>query len=174
MKTDETARIWARIIFVWILFLVCVFTVQPDALKMYREADLDGDNDLSMEELSVFQKNLYKAYKYLPNKTALSPDEFLLQGGGDCEDWAIMICGLLSYYDYENYVGVLPGSDPGVNHAIALVAAAVIYPGEVAFRLKDYYLICLDYDLTGGVSSAVGSLERLQIFPADLLIGQEM
>jgi len=41
---------------------------------------------------------LVKTYKYENNEPALWPQEFLDQGGGDCEDWAGVTAGLRLYW----------------------------------------------------------------------------
>ena len=50
---------------------------------------------------------LVKNYSYILNSTALTPEEFLAQDGGDCEDWSIVTAGLLQFWDVPAYVGTL-------------------------------------------------------------------
>jgi hypothetical protein len=91
---------------------------------IYRLADLNGDNRLSWNELQTFQNWVYQNFRYQANTTALAPDDFGVAGGGDCEDFSLYTCGLLSFWGYESYVGVFaPQANPNSfsNHAVALL-----------------------------------------------------
>ncbi len=136
-------------------------------LRLYEAADLNGDGGISWDELASFQKELKKSYSYRSNATALSPDEFLRQGGGDCEDWALVTCGLLRYWRIDSYVGVFIGPTKDCGHAVALVYSrdkpgdklALEAKGILSFEgapIPDGYYVPVDYEVVGGLSAAVG------------------
>jgi hypothetical protein len=143
--------------------------------QRYAAADTDRDGGLSWAELEAFQYQLHREFRYLSNPTALRPDQFLAQGGGDCEDWALMTCGLLRYWGWTCYVGSFepPGGREG--HAVCLVRGehrpvrygyytvtqALTWNGE-AVPPGDY--VPVDYEVVGGLSNAVGENWRLESF----------
>jgi hypothetical protein len=136
-------------------------------ISLYASADTNLDAMLSWDEITAFQKSLFRTHVYKNNNIALRPDEFLAQGGGDCDDWALVTCGLLRFWGWESYIGCLSGPANGENHALCLVwsktrpahgqyfeypkglvtATAIVKPG---------YYIPVDYDCVGSFSNAVG------------------
>ncbi len=141
--------------------------------KIYTSADSDKSGILSWPEVSAFQRRLTRKFEYKHNASALRPDEFIEEGGGDCEDWALMTCGLFRYWGYESYVGGLGNSSATGGHAIALVPQQdkpvnMTYYHLEGFRtwsgslLSTAYYIPIDYDLVGGLSSAVGKGHKLE------------
>ena len=56
-------------------------------LAIYIDADVNKNGILSWEEIKSFQMKINREYNYILNETALRPDEFVKEGGGDCEDW---------------------------------------------------------------------------------------
>ena len=91
-----------------------------ELLELYCCADTNYDNILSWQEIDGFQRRINRLFSYIHNDTALTPVEFLAQGGGDCEDWSIFTCGMLRFWDYTAYVGIVDGGDGDGLHAIAL------------------------------------------------------
>jgi hypothetical protein len=80
--------------------MVYLYTVRDEGVR----ADAGGDGALGWSELASFQAWLDRRYAYRSNEPALRPDEFLAQGGGDC-DWSLFTCGLLRYWGWDPYVG---------------------------------------------------------------------
>ena len=141
--------------------------------KIYTSADSDRSGILSWPEVGAFQRQLTRKFEYKHNTSALRPDEFIEEGGGDCEDWALMTCGLFRYWGYESYVGALGNSSATDRHAVALIPqqhkpADWTYYHLEGFRtwsgslLPTAYYIPIDYDLVGGLSSAVGKGHKLE------------
>ena len=141
----------------------------PTLLWLYLEADLDGSGRLSFDELEAFQRKTYKQFRYINNDTALRPDQFVAQGGGDCEDFALYTAGLLRFWGWEPYIASFSpggGSDPG--HALCFSYEAGSLPGAYRYYRLDNYTasdgtvlkngkyIPIDYDHVGGLSDAVG------------------
>jgi len=114
------------------------------------------------EELEAFQAKLDREFRYLNNETALRPDQFVAQGGGDCEDWALMACGLLRYWGWECYIGCY--APPGGQEAHAVwCAPAAAPPGQY---------VPVDYEVVGGLSEATGRHYRLtRLFEPEELYG---
>ncbi len=147
----------------------------PRLNKMYANADLNGDWKLSWYEIKKFQKRLYTHYKYIPNKIALKPDQFIQQGGGDCEDWALMTAGLLTYWGYKAYVGTLSNKNYPEGHAICLAYSPTKPPKGIGYikvhkgsplllynldNPPSGYYIPIDYTTVGGYSTAITSRKR--------------
>jgi hypothetical protein len=143
--------------------------------RRYAAADADRDGYLSWAELEAFQRELGREFRYLANPTALRPDEFLAQGGGDCEDWALMSCGLLRYWGWTAYVGSFVAPGGGEPHAVCLVrsehrparyawftVAQALTQDGASVPPGDY--VPVDYEHVGGLSNAVGRNWRLERF----------
>ncbi len=143
--------------------------------KRYAAADADRDGSLSWADLEAFQRALHREFRYLSNATALRPDEFLTQGGGDCEDWALMSCGLLRYWGWTAYVGSFVAPGGGEAHAVCLVRGEHRPARYACFSVSqartangetvvpgDY--VPVDYELVGGLTNAVGRNWRLERF----------
>ncbi len=154
--------------------------------EVYAGADCDGNGHLAWAEIVAFQDALYRTCRYRSNPTALRPDEFLAQGGGDCEDWALFTCGLLRYWGWNASVGGFswPGSASG--HAVALVRSGAPIEGYGSIRIpagvvlagqevKAGYWIPIDYQVVGGLSNAVGADAKLDhVWEPESLYGREM
>jgi hypothetical protein len=93
----------------------------PELEAIYRGADRNGDDALGWGELTSFQSWLDRTYGYRSNMLALRPDQFLAQGGGDCEDWALFSCGLLRFWGWDPFVGSFSPSERAVGHAVCFV-----------------------------------------------------
>ena len=89
-------------------------------LDIYKSADTNYDNILSWQEIDRFQQTINREFSYEYNDAALNPEEFLISGGGDCEDWSLFTCGMLRFWGYTSYVGVIDGGNGTGLHAIAL------------------------------------------------------
>jgi len=153
---------------------------------LYEGADTGGDGALDWSELAAFQAWLDRRYAYRSNEPALRPDEFLAQGGGDCEDWSLFTCGLLRYWGWDPYVGSFAGSEHGVGHAVCLVRVAERPPRCRAWSVDgDGYLggqpvkagwyVPVDYGTVGDLTNAVGDGWRLRvIWTPERIYGEEM
>ncbi len=143
-------------------------------IQMYVRADSNRDGKLSRQEIKAFQRMLSKRFRYISNKTALRPDEFIKQGGGDCEDWALMTAGLLTYWGYSAYVGGLENTNYPLGHAVCLLYSAKKPPIGMVYikitnndRLRMYdpsikpgYYIPIDYAVVGGYSKAITTRKK--------------
>ena len=147
----------------------------PALEQRYAEADADRDGYLCWPELEAFQKRLDREFEYQANPTALRPDQFLAQGGGDCEDWALMSCGLFRYWGWPCYVGRLAPGRQSAGHAVCLVRSERKPAGYMYYTVTeactgdgrrvppgDY--VPIDYGVVGGLTNAVGNDWRLQHF----------
>lgn len=160
--------------------------VDPALEALYRGADRDGDGVLSWGEIAGFQSRLARTCAYRANAQALRPDEFLAQGGGDCEDWALFACGLLRYWGWDPYVGSFAGSALGAGHAVCLARVAerpsrfrawsVPTDGSLGGEpVKAGWYVPIDYEVVGGLSSAVEEGWRLRvIWTPERLYGERM
>ncbi len=148
--------------------------VSTTLCNIYARADLNGDLHLSLREIKTFQKMLNKRYRYISNRRALRPDEFIKQGGGDCEDWALMTAGLLSYWGYSAYIGALMNKQYSKGHAVCLLYSSQKPPKGVQYlkitkndplrmynsEIKPGYYIPIDYTVVGGYSNAILSRKK--------------
>jgi hypothetical protein len=130
-----------------------------DLYHRYAKADLNRDGNLDWKEIRAFQNELYREFRYVTNDTALRPDAFLRNGGGDCEDWAIVAAGLLQFWQVPVYIAAIT-SDSG-RHAVALVQTDKPPAGARSFtfgehwNLPDSSYVPIDYNVVGGLSDAV-------------------
>jgi hypothetical protein len=133
----------------------------------YSSADSDKNGHLSWNEIKQFQRNLERKYQYKPNQYALRPDQFLAQGGGDCEDWALVTCGLLRFWGWNCKVASFAPKSGGTGHAIAMVwsekpvkGIGYLYLPEGTtlgcIAVRPGYYIQIDYNHVGSLSNAVG------------------
>ena len=145
-------------------------TKDEKLLSIYSEADTNKNGFLSWKEIQNFQMKINRDFEYIFNDTALRPDEFVKNGGGDCEDWALFTAGLLRFWNYETYIGSLNFKDN--YHAVTLVKVK-----ELPFRFKGYKITsaemesgetlpegiytCIDYYRVGRVTKASGRKPRL-------------
>ena len=164
------------------LFYQATGIVDEDLESRYAAADLDRNGYLGWAELEAFQARLVREFRYRSNPTALRPDQFVAQGGGDCEDWALMSCGLLRYWGWDCYVGryATPGGQEA--HAVCLVRAER-RPARYGFVTVDHSLawesltppgqyVPVDYDVVGGLSEATGRHCRLtRLYEPEKLYG---
>ncbi len=153
---------------------------------IYRGADRDGDDALEWEELAAFQSWLDRTYAYRSNVLALRPDQFLAQGGGDCEDWALFCCGLLRFWGWDPFVGSFAPSEQAIGHAVCLVRVSACLPrfrawtvetdgilGGYAVEAGTY--VPVDYEKVGDLTNAVGEDWRLRvIWKPEAIYGEEM
>ena len=142
---------------------------------VFAAADADKSGDLSWAELATFQGVLYKHFSYKSNATALSPDEFVRQGGGDCEDWALVTAAFCDYWGWGAYVACFFGGSAD-GHALCMVKSPERVPGGFtywhvtssqtlegdAMPSGDY--VPVDYDQVGTLSNAVKVGETLKYF----------
>lgn len=153
---------------------------------LFQKVDRNLDGEMSWTELASFQSSLYNTWSYLENETALRPDDFFAQGGGDCEDWALVTAALCHYWGWEAYIGSFrPKSGSG--HAICLVRSN----SKTAKAFTHYYIkdfldfediplpdgnyIPIDYDHVGSLSNAVGKGWLLKtIYRSETLYGETM
>ena len=114
-------------------------------------------------------------------RSILTPDEFIAQGGGDCEDWSLITSGLLRYWGIESYVGRLSSPKGDSAHAICLVyqstkpisglyyyiSSDTTYYG---FKISAGYYIPIDYENVGDLSNAVDDSWELEkiYYPEDI------
>jgi transglutaminase-like putative cysteine protease len=125
---------------------------------------------LDWDEIRSFQKRLYAAYRYQHNNTALSPDQFVAQGGGDCDDWAIMTVSMLQYWGIKAYVGsFFSPEDRAIGHAVALVSVSTVPSGFRSYHLADWTeyhtkqplpdgdYVPIDYTAVGDTTNAMAS-----------------
>lgn len=158
----------------------------PELLRLYANADSDRDGALSWAELRSFQRALRAAYAYRSNLPALRPDEFLAEGGGDCEDWALVTCGLLRFWGRRAWVGSIGPAHPQAGHAVCLVPVAALPPGMSGFEVAglrtaegepvpDGLYVPVDYDVVGGLTNAVEEgWELREMYVPESIYGRTM
>ena len=164
------------------LFYQATGIVDDDLESRYAAADLDRNGYLGWSELEAFQARLVREFHYLSNPTALRPDQFVAQGGGDCEDWALMSCGLLRYWGWDCYVGRYAPAGGQEGHAVCLVRGER-RPARYGYVTVDHSLawesltppgeyVPVDYDVVGGLSEATGRHYRLtRLYKPEKLYG---
>ncbi len=149
------------------LFQKTTVIINNSLEALYISANTDRDGTLSWTEVREFQIMLHRSYTYQNNSTALRPDEFLKAGGGDCEDWSLVACGLFRFWRYNAYVGTLDNPNSKTGHAICLVPqyqkpdgiGYYYFEGKTTFSgnlLPSGYYVPIDYDQIGNLSNAVG------------------
>lgn len=103
---------------------------------VYRQADLNRSGKLSYYEVMQFQEWVERTFRYAENATVLRPEEFLAEGQGDCDDFAVFTAGMLRFYRWEAYVGRIYNGNPREGHAVCLAYEAGTFPSELkAFRV---------------------------------------
>jgi hypothetical protein len=134
-------------------------------LKLYAGADINESGKLSFREIKVFQENLLKRYTYKENDYALIPDEFITAGGGDCEDFALVTAGLITYWGGTAYIACLSNPSGGNGHAICLLYTEEIPENYHYYELygtastwfgvalPSKYYIPIDYTKVGGLEN---------------------
>ena len=127
-------------------------------ILLFQQADRNNDKKISLDELQIFQNWLVNSYKYKNNETALTPDDFITQGGGDCEDFAIMTCCMLNYHGVVAYVAGF-GKVTVNKHAVCLLKIKEpIPPGFLYYTINywnvpDGYYTPIDYEKIGGLKA---------------------
>jgi hypothetical protein len=133
-------------------------SISPKTIKIFRDADTNGDGNISVSELKAFQIWLKRSFKYKENATALHPDDFIAQGGGDCEDFAIMTTCMLNYHGVVAYVAMF-GRVTVNKHAVCIAqVTADKTPGYLYYTLSGWGIpsglyIPIDYEKVGGLSA---------------------
>jgi len=133
-------------------------SISERTLKIFRNADSNGDGNISIGELQTFQNWLKRNYKYKSNSTALHPDDFIAQGGGDCEDFSIMTTCMLNYHGVVAYVAGF-GRVTVNKHAVCIVqVTSDKIPGYLYYTLNGWGIpagiyIPVDYEKVGGLSA---------------------
>jgi hypothetical protein len=97
-----------------------------DIVDIFTRFDVDHSGILTWDEVETFQQYIFQKYKYLSNSTALRPDSFLTQGGGDCEDWALLSCEFFRYWGWDAFVAGFFNEKEG--HAVCFVKAEQVIP----------------------------------------------
>ncbi len=132
--------------------------ISERTLEIFRKADSNGDGKISVAELQTFQNWLKMKFKYKENKTALHPDDFIAQGGGDCEDFAIMTTCMLNYHGVVAFVAGF-GKVTKNKHALCIVkVTSDNAPGYLFYTLRGWGIpagiyIPVDYEKVGGLSA---------------------
>ena len=181
-QTIEKARTAANVL----VFAERTGITDQRLIALYLRADEDRNGYMSWPELASFQRRLDSSYRYSANGTAIRPDEFLAQGGGDCEDWSLVTAGLCRFWGWETYVGSI-GPESGTGHAVALIRmnqkpnpryAYYHFNGNEVIGgrsvLEGYY-VPVDYGYVGKLSSAVNRGWRLRgIYSPESIYGKIM
>lgn len=127
-------------------------------LEIFKGADSNNDHKISLSELQSFQNWLDWSFEYKENETALRPDDFIEQGGGDCEDFAIMTCCMLNYHNIVAFVAGY-GRVTVNKHAVCLLQIKEpVPPGFLFYTLQNWNVpdglyTPIDYDKIGGLQA---------------------
>lgn len=127
-------------------------------MQLIESADRNKDKKISVGELQMFQYRLVREFKYKHNKTALHPNDFVAQGGGDCEDFAIMTTCMLNHYGIVAYVASF-GRVTTNKHSLCMVKTQKpVPPGYLYYTLNGWNApkgtyIPVDYDKIGGLKA---------------------
>jgi len=127
-------------------------------IDIFKSADANGDHKISLSELQSFQNRLVRRFDYKQNETALHPDDFIAQGGGDCEDFSIMTCCMLNYHGVVAYVAGF-GRVTTNKHAVCMVQIKKpVPPGFLYYTLNhwnvpDGLYTPIDYEKVGGLKA---------------------
>lgn len=133
-------------------------SISERTIQIFRNADSNSDGKISVGELQSYQSWLKRSFKYKSNSTALHPDDFIKQGGGDCEDFAIMTTCMLNYHGVVAYVAGF-GRVTVNKHAVCIVqVTSDKVPGYLYYTLSGWgipsgYYIPVDYEKVGGLSA---------------------
>lgn len=124
--------------------------------QLFKSADNNKDKKILVGELQMFQYRLLREFKYKHNKTALHPNDFVAQGGGDCEDFAIMTTCMLNHYGIVAYVASF-GRVTTNKHSLCMVKITrPMPPGYLYYTLNGWGVpsgayMPIDYDKIGGL-----------------------
>ena len=127
-------------------------------IEIFKNADSNNDHKISLNELQRFQNFLVHRFDYKENETALRPDDFIAQGGGDCEDFAIMTCCMLNYHRVVAFVAGY-GRVTVNKHAVCLmqikepVPPGFLYYTMESWNIPDGLYTPIDYDKIGGLKA---------------------
>ncbi len=142
-------------------------------LKIFSSADIDNSGTLSLNELIYFQNLISKNYSYQNNNIALRPDAFLKNGGGDCEDWALLTAAFCLYWGWDAYIGCFYG-DSNIGHALCLVKYPFNVPKDfISWKIdksetaegdiiQNGNYIPVDYNYVGSFSNAIQAGMKLK------------
>ena len=134
-------------------------------VRLFTLFDGDGSGSLTWSEVERFQQYVYSHFQYQANNTALRPDAFLAQGGGDCEDFSLLSCEFFRFWGWQAFVAGFFNSKEG--HAVCFVKAERPVPfGYLSYQLigtktlegdsiPDGTYVPVDYFAVGSYSSAV-------------------
>lgn len=130
--------------------------LRSEITKLFKDADRNNDRQIDLGELQSYQYMLKRRFKYKSNSTALHPNDFYAQGGGDCEDFAIMTTCLLNYYGIVAFVGSF-GRVTTNKHSLCMVMVKLpVPPGYLYYTFNGYGVpkgtyIPVDYEKVGGL-----------------------
>lgn len=155
-----------------------------EVISIFIRFDLNGSSNISLDELQVFLDYMLTNFSYQANNIALSPSDFLIRRGGDCEDFAIFTSDFLTFWGEDSFVGGLYNARTG--HAIALLKVDIVPKGYQSIDLNKYtgyreigiptgIYIPIDYNYLGTYSNATEMgmvLEKIWISKA--IIGQPL
>jgi hypothetical protein len=135
-----------------------------ELVRLFTMFDL-GSGSLNWGEIERFQQYVYSRYHYQPNSIALRPDAFLAQGGGDCEDFALLSCEFFRFWGWRSFVASFFKANAG--HALCFVRAELpVPPSYLNYHLSgnkthegdtipNGTYVPVDYFAVGSFSSAV-------------------
>ena len=132
--------------------------ISERTLQIFRNADANSDGQISVNELKNFQHWLTSNYRYKNNSTALHPDDFIAQGGGDCEDFAIMTTCMLNYHGVVAYVAGF-GRVTVNKHAVCIAqvkdkqTSGYLYYTIMGWGIPPGNYIPIDYEYVGGLKA---------------------
>ena len=150
----------------------------------YREADTNNSGYLSYNEVVSFQKRVVSRFIYRGNSTALRPDQFLVAGGGDCDDFALFTAGMLRYYGWEPYIGALDDGKSPYGHAVCLsyeesakpaeLSAYDIKAGSLVVGSKPGLYVPIDYEKVGGLSAVGPDWRLIRVYTPESMYGMRL
>ncbi len=132
--------------------------LSEEVLQIFRNADINGDGKISVRELQIFQNWLQHNFRYIKNSTARHPDDFIREGGGNCEGFAVMTTCMLNYHGIVAFVAGF-GRVTTNRHALTIVQVTNNNaPGYLFYTLRGWglppgYYIPVDYDKIGGLKA---------------------
>jgi len=127
-------------------------------IEIFKKADANNDHKISESELQQYQNWLTQRFRYKENETALCPDDFIAQGGGDCEDFAIMTCCMLNYHGVVAFVAGF-GRVTTNKHAVCIMQInEPVPPGYLYYTLENWNVpngmyTPIDYEKIGGLKA---------------------
>ncbi len=152
-------------------YMNTTFFAKKELTDLYCIIANDRTTSISWNQIELFQRYIFTHFKYLNNRTALTPDAFVSQSGGDCEDWALLTADFLRFWGYEAYIATFFDEISG--HAICLVQANADTPKSyfrfslmcqytsTGDRIPDGEYIPIDYSFIGAFSPAIAAGMKL-------------